>query len=176
MTLLENHEHRIFASKTWRVGRSLMALVPDCRSKMLEVASVQLARQKGLSQNGYADGLFQTETPRREDVPRGTCNLRSLCNTRIFLCRFSALGRCIDWDVQHADSSVTPGLRARSVARSGTCSGAQVAYENSVPRSLNRFRRLLCPWQAGYPMLQDRSRLTHRMYLSMNSRYTIFVA
>ena len=43
---------------------------------------------------------------------------------------FSALRRCTD--VQHADSSVAPGLRARSVARSGPSAGAQVAYEDSV--------------------------------------------
>mmetsp|Transcript_26962 Transcript_26962/g.70901 ORF Transcript_26962/g.70901 Transcript_26962/m.70901 type:complete len:219 (-) Transcript_26962:992-1648(-) len=41
-------------------------------------------------------------------------------------------------------------------------------------RSLNRFRRQLRPWRAEYPMFQTGPRLTHRMYLSMNSRYTNF--
>ena len=30
------------------------------------------------------------------------------------------------------------------------------------------------PWQTGYPMFQNRPRLTHKIYLSMNSRYTNF--
>ena len=38
-----------------------------------------------------------------------------------------------------------------------------------IRRSLNRFRR---QWQAEYPMFRNRPRVTIRMYLSMNSRYT----
>ena len=133
------------------------------------------------------------------------------CNTRIFLCRFLHYADVPSGRVQHADSSVAPGFRARSVARSGPSAGAQVASEDSVrcaerdvlladtsvASSALRTKSFRPPfptaflpplpqspdkevaeprgqWQAEYPMFQNRPRLTLRMYLSMNSRYTNF--
>ena len=73
--------------------------------------------------------------------------------------------RCAERDVLLADTSVaSSALRTKSF-RPPFC------LSLLIRRSLNRFRR---QWQAEYPMFQNRPRLTLRMYLSMNSRYTNF--
>ena len=70
---------------------------------------------------------IKNDSPWHED-PQFPC----LCDQRALASKTRSTiapkhGQCV-----HADSSVAPGLRARSVARSGLSSGAQVAYEDSV--------------------------------------------
>ena len=70
-------------------------------------------------------------------------------------------------DAQHAESSVPSFLcTERDAQHDDSTSVASVAdKEVSVPLQVTVF-----PWQAEYPMFQNRARLTHKLYLSMNSR------